>query len=177
MRSTRAGPRGIQPPDVWVKIERRGEELIGYASSDGIRWEEASRESMEGFADTFYGGIVAIGAEPSQGGFEALRAQICNLEIGVPEPRLIRSDANADGVVNISDATATLGVLFLNEDEILCHDAADSNDDGALNISDAIFTLDHLFLGAAEIPAPGPVSCGVDPTTDELSCGSFPPCR
>ncbi len=176
-RSRRGGPRGVQTPDVRVKIERRGEEFIGYASSDGIAWEEVSRQAISGFPATFYGGIVAIGAEPRTGPFEALSAQICNLEVDARQPRLIRSDANADGTIDISDVTVTLEALFVSEREIPCNDAADSNDDGAVNIADSIFTLGYLFLGGAEVPDPGPDSCGVDPTNDELNCDSFPSCE
>lgn len=91
--------------------------------------------------------------------------------------RLIRGDPNADGQVDISDAVATLGVLFLGQDGIYCEDAADSNDDGVVDISDAVTTLGILFLGQGEIPAPGMDTCGSDPTADALACDSFPPCQ
>ena len=45
-----------------------------------------------------------------------------------------------DGTVEISDAVATLGVLFLGQGEITCDDAADSNDDGVhgRNVRDGV---------------------------------------
>ncbi len=95
----------------------------------------------------------------------------------LPAAPFLRGDANQDGVVNITDAVATLDFLFLGDPASLaCGDAADSNDDGAVNLSDAIMTLNFLFLGGAAIPLPGPESCGVDPTQDGLDCASFAAC-
>src|SRR5262249_15325626 len=42
----------------------------------------------------------------------------------------IRGDSNGDDIVNISDAQATLGYLFLGSGPVSCLDAADANDDG-----------------------------------------------
>jgi len=99
------------------------------------------------------------------------------IEAGITPPaRFRRGDANADGAVDITDAIATLGVLFLGGGAVPCSDAADSNDDGALDISDPVSTLSNLFTGGAPIPAPGPVSCGADPTADALDCAPHTSC-
>jgi hypothetical protein len=92
------------------------------------------------------------------------------------EPRFRRGDCNDDGGADISDPIATLGALFLGEGDPPCGDACDSNDDGQLDISDPISTLEALFLGQGEIPLPGMASCGVDPTTDGVSCAKFDRC-
>lgn len=82
-----------------------------------------------------------------------------------------RGDVNQDGKLDISDPVGTLLSLFAGGVTISCHDAADSNDDGAVDLSDAVAALNHLFLGGAALPAPGPDSCGEDPTEDALvSC-------
>ncbi|HLU47356.1 MAG TPA: thrombospondin type 3 repeat-containing protein, partial [Planctomycetota bacterium] len=86
--------------------------------------------------------------------------------------RFLRGDSNADGALNISDASALLNWLFLGGEPIFCEDAADGNDDGAVDISDAISVLGYLFLGGAAPPAPGANACGEDPTSDDL-----PPCQ
>jgi hypothetical protein len=84
-----------------------------------------------------------------------------------------RGDANADGVVDVSDAVFTLLHLFTGRVQARCLDAADANDDGAVNISDAIAMLGFLFLGnPAEIKAPYP-DRGADPTPDALGCESY----
>jgi hypothetical protein len=94
-----------------------------------------------------------------------------------PPPRLFqRADANVDGALDLSDAIATLGVIFQGVGEFLCEDAADSNDDGELDISDAINSLNYVFTGTGFIPPPGAESCGPDETDDSLGCFSYPPC-
>ena len=61
-----------------------------------------------------------------------------------------------------------LNFLFSCTD-VSCPDAGDVNDDGARNISDAVAGLQYLFGGARAPPAPGPMSCGIDPTFDALA--------
>ena len=59
----------------------------------------------------------------------------------------VRGDANADAAIDISDAIATLGYLFLGANDLSCVAAADANDDGAADISDAVSihaNLNHL---------------------------------
>ena len=81
----------------------------------------------------------------------------------------IRGDANDDGVVNIADPIAMLGILFSGDPAAACADAVDVNDDGNHDISDPISALGALFSGGV-IPAPAGV-CGVDPTDlDTLDC-------
>ncbi|MGQ9589601.1 MAG: Kazal-type serine protease inhibitor domain-containing protein [Planctomycetota bacterium] len=87
-----------------------------------------------------------------------------------------RGDANADGTLNLSDAIATFGWLFLGEDPPSCVDAADSNDDGEVNLTDGVFTLNFLFVGGPPPAYPGPDLCDRDPTEDALGCERFAPC-
>ncbi|MCA8961925.1 MAG: hypothetical protein KDC38_15475, partial [Planctomycetes bacterium] len=82
----------------------------------------------------------------------------------------LRGDTNGDGAFDLSDAIRTLTVLFSIGHSLDCEDAADVNDDGVVDISDAIFTLSALFTGGALPPAPGTITCGVDPTSDALDC-------
>jgi hypothetical protein len=91
----------------------------------------------------------------------------------LPAPmNFIRGDANADGGIDIADPVKILEYYFA-QGSILCDDAADVNDDGAIDIADPIALLDYIF-GVGSIPPPN--QCGVDPTSDALGCGSFPPC-
>ncbi len=89
---------------------------------------------------------------------------------GGEEVPFTRGDANADGEVDIADATATLGFLFEAEADVRCPKALDSNDDGSINISDPAYLLNFLFASGELIPPPYP-DPGVDPTPDELPCG------
>lgn len=92
-----------------------------------------------------------------------------------PRPRFRRGETNGDGRVDISDALAILGTLFLDAGEIECRDAADVNDTGAVDISDAVFLLRFLFLGGPPPPDPSD-GCGVDPTGDDLGCEHYGAC-
>ena len=85
-----------------------------------------------------------------------------------PAPQFIRSDANGDGKVNITDGIFVLNFLFLGGPAPPCTDAADSDDSAALNLTDGIFTLNFLFLGGPAPPAPFP-DCGLDETADDFA--------
>ncbi|MBI4601217.1 MAG: hypothetical protein HY721_04570, partial [Planctomycetes bacterium] len=86
-----------------------------------------------------------------------------------------RSDSNADGEIDISDAIFTLAFLFLGGGEPQCADAADANDDGLLDLSDAVFTIAYLFLGGEPPPYPFP-ACGPDLSLDALECRELAAC-
>ena len=93
-----------------------------------------------------------------------------------PDPRFLRGDCNDDGAVNISDGAAVLAALFLGDVSPTCDDACDANDDGSVDVSDALRTFGFLFLGQGDIPAPGVLDCGPDPTEDAFGCESFVGC-
>jgi hypothetical protein len=44
----------------------------------------------------------------------------------------------------------------------------DAVDDGRADLSDAVTILAFLLLGGAPVPEPGPASCGLDPTLDQI---------
>ncbi|MCA8960079.1 MAG: VCBS repeat-containing protein [Planctomycetes bacterium] len=86
-------------------------------------------------------------------------------------PAFVRGDCAADQQLDLGDAIAMLGVLFLG-DSTSCADACDVQDDGLLRIDDAIYLVQYLFIGGPPPATPG-VSCGVDSTAiDFLDCGS-----
>jgi len=86
----------------------------------------------------------------------------------------IRGDANQDREIDIGDSIKTLLYMFQGS-EALCLDALDTTDDGTVDLTDVIRSLSFLFLGGPAPAEPG-LSCGVDPTPDELGCDSFAPC-
>jgi hypothetical protein len=93
----------------------------------------------------------------------------------VPVP-FIRGEVNGDGNVDLSDAVAVLGYLFLGSEEPGCLKSADTNDTGALDLTDPVYLLGFLFLGGPSPPGPHP-ECGVDRTKDDLGCESSAPCE
>src|SRR5262245_32489999 len=87
-----------------------------------------------------------------------------------------RGDLDANGKVEITDAVNLLLFLFLGGGTPSCLEAADFDDSGEKpDISDAVNILQFLFLGGAAPPAPGPFTCGPDPTKDALGCAM--PCN
>ncbi len=88
-----------------------------------------------------------------------------------------RGDADASGMVDITDGIRILGFLFAGAGELDCADAGDTDDSGVLDLSDAISIFGFLFLGNADPPAPGPTECGPDATDDDaLDCAGDPNC-
>ena len=85
-----------------------------------------------------------------------------------------RGDANVDGSFNISDPIYTLNFLF-GGGPMACVKAGDMSDSGDVNIADIVFGLQGIF-GVGPLPNAPFGACGVDPTSDLLSCASFPIC-
>ena len=92
-------------------------------------------------------------------------------------PTFRRGEINGDSEIDLSDAIAYLGCLFLGRRDCGdCDDAGDVNDDGSMDVSDAVRLLGTLFGGGAPTPAPV-TECGDDPTADSLTCRvSSPSC-
>ncbi len=91
------------------------------------------------------------------------------IQLSMP-PVFIRSDANDNGKVNISDPVFLLSFLFAGGETPPCEDAADANDDGSIDLSDVVTILHYLFGGGTVPPPSPPGPAGRDPTPDELGC-------
>lgn len=79
-----------------------------------------------------------------------------------PELHFLRSDANGDETVNLSDAVFVIAYLFLDGEHPRINEASDINADGALDLADAVYLLNFLYRGGPQPPAPFP-GVGVDP--------------
>ncbi len=130
---------------------------------DGVNWVSAIQQTDDG-------GFVVAGSTRSRDDpfFEIYVARLG--PEGAGGAPFIRGDSNRDGRVDLSDASNTLGWLFLGAASLPCDDAADANDDASIGLSDAVFTLNFLFLGAGAPPPPFDIA-GEDPTPDDLGCG------
>jgi hypothetical protein len=87
-----------------------------------------------------------------------------------------RGDVDGDGRINVSDAVCIAWSLFGECSVLPCEKSRDINDDGTFNLADAISLLSYLFVRGPE-PAIPFGECGPDPTADELTCVSYPPCE
>lgn len=96
------------------------------------------------------------------------------LENGIVEfldqPGFRRGNANGDSGIDLADALFVMNWLFAGGPNPTCLDASDVNDDSTVDISDAIYLLNYLFVSGPPPGAPGPNSCGVDPSDDALDC-------
>jgi hypothetical protein len=81
----------------------------------------------------------------------------------------IRGDADANRLIELTDAIICLDYLFRSGSAPTCLDRLDSNDDGAVDITDPVFLLLYLFGGGGAPPPPFP-SEGTDPTGDAVVC-------
>ena len=77
--------------------------------------------------------------------------------------------------VNIIDAIALFRHLFAGTFAPPCASAADANDNGTLEIGDGLSIMLYVFLGQQTLSEPL-VSCGVDPTPDDLGCAGYRAC-
>ncbi len=91
------------------------------------------------------------------------------------KPLFWRGEVNGDGILNIADPIHIIHYLF-SDAVVTCADAVDANDDGDTDLTDPMMLLTYLFLEGS-LPADPFFECGVDPTSDELTCDSFALCE
>jgi hypothetical protein len=88
-----------------------------------------------------------------------------------------RGDADGSGKLDLTDAISTLQFLYMGYTAPSCKDAADTDDSGNLDLTDAISSLQFQFMGGTPPAAPGPTTCGADPTPgDEYTDCTYPGC-
>ena len=166
----------------WVMINSGGQVFQSDMVAEGTTFEELKNSAVSGAEVTFT--VVPVGSALRMGidrdmdghfdGDERLACSDPSDPLSQPGSCsgvfFVRGDGNGDGVLDISDAIATLAILFNGGASITtCEDGHDSNDDGNIDIGDPIALLSYLFAGASELPAPG-ASCGEDQTGDTLQC-------
>ncbi len=119
------------------------------------------------------GGAVALRAEGTPLRIYSVTIKTPPCKVDVP---FLRGDTDGSGVIDISDPIFNLNFQFVGGiDELPCEDAADVDDSGVVDISDPIYNLTFQFVGGiAPPPAPGPTTCGQDPTGDGLDCTGYP---
>ncbi len=172
-----ARSHGATTLPLWIKIERRGGEVVALSSADGSVWTEVDRETIVFASDgSVLGGLAACGADIGDplGSFTPLRAHVTGLAI-TAAVTFRRGDANSSNTLDIADAIFLLGHLFAQQAPLGCEDAGDANDDGTLDIADAIRILGHLFANTGPLPQPFG-SCGIDSTPDILVCEEYAHC-
>ena len=79
-------------------------------------------------------------------GTQSLWSNVQHVTLTGPEGLMI-GDVNADGLVDITDATALINYLLTNDNQDIDLDAADINRDGHVDITDATALINILLYG------------------------------
>ncbi|MBO4802961.1 MAG: M6 family metalloprotease domain-containing protein [Muribaculaceae bacterium] len=74
--------------------------------------------------------------------------EICYENTWTPEPELMLGDVNADGIVDITDATMLINYLLSNDPTGIDMANADCDDSGAIDITDATMLINYLLNNA-----------------------------
>lgn len=165
-----AGPRTPFGEAVRDRVTAGGAEVFWNAALAGMDSDGDGRSNGEELLDPL-GDWSQGDSQPGD------PADVTNPGVAPPPLTLfIRGDANADSIVELSDAVSIFSFLFLGGAEPPCLKAGDANNDGVLDLSDGVGILGSLFLGGPDPLAPYP-DCGVDPTKDSLACDSYPLCN
>jgi hypothetical protein len=118
--------------------------------------------------------VVSVAFDSASGSHNYLNLD--HLVVRSLTPRMVRGDANADGVLDLTDAVAIALYLFGGRPNLVeCQAAADADSSGGLDIADPLFILRYIFQLGAEPGSPFP-ECGADPLEGAASCGAYPPC-
>ena len=80
-------------------------------------------------------------------------------EFSLQRIRVLRGDMDLSGDLDLGDAIAILGSLFLGQ-AVPCPQAGNVDGGAAVDIADAVYLLNYLFLGGAAPVAPFP-ECGL----------------
>jgi hypothetical protein len=96
--------------------------------------------------------------------------------------RFRRGDVDDSGGLDLSDAIAVFGFLFLGSEAPGCMEAADVNNDSRVEITDGISLLGFLYLGGPPPVSPGPTSeCSLDRDEEgspgDLGCARYTSCE
>ncbi len=126
---------------------------VGLVSPSYLSWRPGERAYRCGAGSR--GGAIAV----AYADFNRL-ANVAEIET---ELHFVRGRINAGEIVDLADAIALLGFLFLGESPPDPRVTGDVNDDSQVDVSDPIFLMSFLFLGGEEPPPPFR-SPGRDPT-------------
>ncbi|MBN1419390.1 MAG: PKD domain-containing protein [Planctomycetes bacterium] len=170
-----------QQSNVWLRLDRRGDLLVGMYSLDGENWSDLGGAEIDEIPARLQVGLAAGAPQnpilPALESFEAIDVRFSEIDLeSLPAAAFRRGDCNSDGAINISDPVFNINHQFASGPAPSCLKTADANDDGIVDLGDPVFELNYLFASGPVPPMPL-AECGADPTWDELSCDSYPPCE
>jgi hypothetical protein len=109
----------IIPPASWLRLERKGVDFIGSASTDGVNWTMVRTVLLDAPPQAMLAGMAVTATDSMDEGL-FVQASFCGATFGEAPPPggFRRGDSDSSGVVNITDAVRILNVLFLGIGEI-----------------------------------------------------------
>jgi len=165
------------PPQDHIRLDRVGNEFIGYFQLVPGEWTEMARHDWGDDApETVLLGLAVDSGPVARADPECTLYDVTFADwvvtVTPTGTGFRRGDANADGGTNLADAVSIFNFLFTGGETPTCLDAADTNDaDDALNLTDGVFLLNFLFLGGDPPPEPGAIDCGTEPASSPITFG------
>ncbi len=175
-RSSRQSHETYGDLDLWLRLERQGDVILGMLSEDGANWTPADSIELPDLASAVFVGLASA-YRLSRDGPPSL-ATVCNVTLVGPQSEFLRADCNGDGTVDISDPVCTLKWLFVGEATPGCIAATNTNGDAEVNIADPVSVLNYLF-GAGPAPVDPFPDCGPGELAADaaLGCANPPNCQ
>jgi len=174
-------PGNFAPPNAFLRLERKGADVLTSISTDGTTWMELQTITLTAPAEKMRAGMVVTPSDRFLRDLTAL-ALFCGTRFGDGSPpgkAFHRGDADDNGLLQLTDAVRILTFLFLGGEAPTCAEAADADDNGTLQLTDAVRILGFLFLGQPPpaTPGPPPEACGPDPQgSPDVGCELYTKC-
>ncbi len=133
---------GGQRPYTWSKITGQFPYGLSFTTSDTVAVLEGvpTWESSYSFTIELSDNNIPVSAD----------TMVCSIEIIPAEPEYICGDANADEVVNVSDAVHIINFVFIGGQAPDPYESGEVNCDGMVNVSDAVWLINYIFVGGTE---------------------------
>lgn len=167
----------LDPPDQVLSVPiaaTRELEVLRLKSAITIPPGQGPQSTQLSFVSQVLGGtepienIITVGGDSVSPGSDSPAFTVQLVAPGV-EPQFRRGRLNGDARLDIADGILIIRVLFYQDGQLVCRDAADVNDDGRLDIADSLYLFNYLLRSG---PAPqGGTGCSRDVTPDSPKVG------
>lgn len=135
------------------------ESRLAYVTVDGPLKETGTRIQLPTSVKHFQTLHVEIRSPGLKVFVSVAEIEVVGRSVEDPILAFRRGDADCNKFLDITDALAISGALFLGRD-FCCEAAADLDADGTIDLSDPLSVLNYLFLNGAQPPEPFSEGCG-----------------
>ena len=132
----------LQDGDVWLRLERRGNRVVGYVGSDGVNWAPMQHVIFDDLPDAVFIGLASTNYD---NGTNRATARFTNVQIS-EQPDLVVEDSYADEndppTVSANDLAQTALLSSSAENADNHERLIDGNVDGTVRLdSDSVLTI------------------------------------